>query len=76
MLKAKRVMKYWQGLFSGLREQESLSSISRPDIFCFFIIILAISLLTTDIASARETGQAERLKAAMPKLQIPFIANT
>ena len=75
MVKAKGLLEYWQGLFNGLREQESLSSISRPNIFCFFIIILAISLSTTGIASAGESGQAERLKAAIPKLQMPFIEN-
>jgi hypothetical protein len=38
-------------------------------------LIIGLVLSTTDIASAKETGQAERLKAAMPKLQMPFIEN-
>jgi hypothetical protein len=38
-------------------------------------LIIGLVLLTTGIASAKETGQAERLKAAMPKLQVPFIEN-
>jgi hypothetical protein len=38
-------------------------------------LIIGLVLSTTGIASAKETGQAERLKAAMPKLQVPFIEN-
>jgi hypothetical protein len=38
-------------------------------------LIIGLVLLTTGIASAKETGQAERLKAAIPKLQMPFIEN-